>query len=1120
MKKSKIIAIILVIVLLFQYIATLSYAYENITEESKCDEVDLLNSEVDENNDNTLDADLINENELEKVQDNQEGLEKNQEDFSKEDLIEDSSENSIENENEENEEEKVIDEELKDEEIIFEEDSILSTDNTENEYNNLDKEEISEEKNVNNNSNNTINNENTIIETDNTNISDIQNSKLEKNYVETFETTELKGSMCIDEPKENSTYNVPEKNSITVSGWAVSTVGNTTLKLYINNVYINSDFSRTSRPDVDKLVSPSYGGTTTTPKAGFTTSIDISNLSAGKYTVKVEQISSNGTVISTIQKNFEIKDVSKTGSMCIDSVNNESRYNLSKVKNLTISGWAVSYTQNVTIDIYMNDVKIISNANRISRPDVDKLVSPSYGGTTATPKAGFSETIDISNYKSGAYTLRIEQVDYDGIVISKLERKFYIEKTATNQGQRGSICIDYPTGSPTYNINTDKSFQVIGWAVSTDKNSTVLAYVNNVPISTNIQRTSRADVDKLVSPSYGGTSVTPNAGFSFTIDISEYIMQNYTLTVEEISSGGAVLATASKNISIKKEAVKGSTCIDSPTNNQVYYVPSTSSMIVNGWAVANSSDVIVKAYINNVCVIENMERISRTDVDKIVSPSYGGTAKTPKAGFTGKIDISSLKAGTYTLKIEETTSNGTVISSSEKKITIKDDVLEGSMCIDVPSASQTYTLPNTNTLSIAGWAVSTDSNSTVRAYINNNLVIEKMTRSSRSDVDKIVSPSYGGTSKTPKAGFYGTIDISQYKKGTYTLKVEEVASNGKVICSQEKKFTIKYEDYKGTICIDYPINGQLQTSSSKTLLIQGWVLSGDSEDIIQIKVNGNSVSSSSISRYSRTDVEAISGPYGGKDKNSKAGFTCNLDTSSYAEGNYTITVNLLNRWGELLQTESRTIEVSKTKSFGVDVSHHNGSLDWKSLKNQGVTFAILRIGYGQNSNQLDSTFEYNYEQCKKYGIKVGIYLYSYAMSVEDSKKEAQNTLNWLKGRSIDLPVYYDIENEPTKENPTTVYDQSKLSKDTLTNMAITYMDIIQNAGYKAGLYTSKYWLESKFDMSKIENNYSVWVAHYTSMLTTTYKGKYDIWQYREGVKDTLGLEGCDWNYCYRKSFIE
>ena len=302
----------------------------------------------------------------------------------------------------------------------------------------------------------------------------------------------------------------------------------------------------------------------------------------------------------------------------------------------------------------------------------------------------------------------------------------------------------------------------------------------------------------------------------------------------------------------------------------------------------------------------------------------------------------------------------------------------------------------------------------------------------------------------------------------------------------------------------------MYNKTNHTLQISGWTLSTDAGDNVQIKINGVV---QNVSRFERSDLNSKANEYGGVSKNKTPGYKCSVDVSNYGEGIYNIEINIISRWGEIIESVNRNIEISFSRYAGVDVSVHNGKVDWQRLKNQGIEFAILRIGYGQNDSQKDSTFEYNYSECKKYGIKVGVYLYSYAMSVEDSDKEANNCLNWLKGRQLDLPVYYDIENDNGS------YRQDSLSKETLTNMALTFLNKVSNSGYKAGFYSSKYWLEAKLDMSQIENNYSVWVAHYTSLVQTTYNGKYDIWQWIDGKNDnTLG--GFDRNWCYRKSLMQ
>ena len=550
---------------------------------------------------------------------------------------------------------------------------------------------------------------------------------------------------------------------------------------------------------------------------------------------------------------------------------------------------------------------------------------------------------------------------------------------------------------------------------------------------------------------------------------------------------------------------KGRMWLDTIQNNPTYYTPTQKTISVVGWAISNDKNAKVRVYINNKLYISEMTRTQRPDVDKI-SGEYGGTATTPKAGYSNRIDISSLSVGNYTLKVEQIDKDNNVISKVEAKFSIKEVEYKGNEWLDTVTEKEKIIVPTKETLRVRGWAISNDKNARVEISIDGVVQVKSAKRFSRPDVDKI-SGEYGGTSTTPKAGYDTTLDIVNLPEGTHTVTVKQISSTGKTISIIERRFIIEREKFNGYVDIDYPINLQLYTTSNKTLLVAGWTLSTDAKDTVEIKINGKKYSPN---RWYRSDVN--SADYGGKSKNPTPGYGYQIDLSKFSEGTYTVEVSVISRWGKVISSRSRKIEISFSKYAGVDVSRHNGKIDWQTLKNKGIEFAIIRIGYGQNSNQKDDYFEYNYSECKKYGIKVGVYLYSYAMNVEDSEKEALNCLKWLNNKKLDLPIYYDIENE------TDGYPQHTLDKGTLTEMALTFLKKISSSGYKAGLYSSKYWLESKFDMSRIENNYSVWVAQYTSLMQTSYKGKYDIWQWLDGKNDEM-MGGLDRNWCYRKSLI-
>ncbi len=192
---------------------------------------------------------------------------------------------------------------------------------------------------------------------------------------------------------------------------------------------------------------------------------------------------------------------------------------------------------------------------------------------------------------------------------------------------------------------------------------------------------------------------------------------------------------------------------------------------------------------------------------------------------------------------------------------------------------------------------------------------------------------------------------------------------------------------------------------------------------------------------------------------------------------------------------------------GIDVSKYQGDINFKKVKNY-VDFVVIRIGYGRYESQKDPKFETNYEGFKGQNVPVGVYLYSYAKSVSDAKKEADVVLKWLNGRKLNLPVYYDIEDK----------SQKNLGKSTLTSMCEAFCSKIEKAGYWAGIYANKYFFTTYLDYKKLEKKYTIWVAQYNN--TNTYKGKYDMWQYTSSGR-VSGINGnVDMNYLYRNIFVD
>ena len=187
---------------------------------------------------------------------------------------------------------------------------------------------------------------------------------------------------------------------------------------------------------------------------------------------------------------------------------------------------------------------------------------------------------------------------------------------------------------------------------------------------------------------------------------------------------------------------------------------------------------------------------------------------------------------------------------------------------------------------------------------------------------------------------------------------------------------------------------------------------------------------------------------------------------------------------------------------GIDVSKHQGTVNWSHVKADGVKFAIIRAGYGKQASQKDTQFENNYAGCKAQGIPCGAYWYSYAATPAEAKQEAAVCLSVIKGKTFEYPVYFDIE-EPS------VLAKGKAA---CTAIAKAFLEAVEQAGYFVGIYSSKAHLESCIT-EELRTRYAVWVAHY-GVDKTTYHGQYGIWQ-KSSTGKVYGISGnVDMNECY------
>ena len=195
---------------------------------------------------------------------------------------------------------------------------------------------------------------------------------------------------------------------------------------------------------------------------------------------------------------------------------------------------------------------------------------------------------------------------------------------------------------------------------------------------------------------------------------------------------------------------------------------------------------------------------------------------------------------------------------------------------------------------------------------------------------------------------------------------------------------------------------------------------------------------------------------------------------------------------------------------GIDVSKHNGTINWSKVKSSGVKFVIIRAGYGTDT--IDLKFKANIEGAISAGLDVGVYWFSYATSESKAKVEATKCLEVLKPykNKIKYPVFFDFEydsvNYAKKQGVT-------ITKTLASSMAKVFLKEIKEAGYIPGIYTNMDFSNHYFT-SEVLNDYDIWIAQYRN--ECTYKGKYTMWQYSE-KGSVSGITGnVDLNYCYKE----
>ena len=445
-------------------------------------------------------------------------------------------------------------------------------------------------------------------------------------------------------------------------------------------------------------------------------------------------------------------------------------------------------------------------------------------------------------------------------------------------------------------------------------------------------------------------------------------------------------------------------------------------------------------------------------------------------------------------------------------------------------------------INICGWKMANVSNTKIIAYLDGQNINEELIKyAERPDVIKGVI-GYGNIKQNPTPQYSFEIDTTKLTNGNHTIKIDTVDSKENIIgtittnITYDTTYHVTYTAHVQDIGWQgYRRDGQISGTEGKSLRIealkinlinapenakvkykthvqdigwQAWKYDGDiagttaqSKRVEAIKIELENIDEYSI-EY-RTHVQDVGW------------------TDWYIDGETSGTI------GKSLRVEAveiRIVPKYKRHYIGIDISHWQGTVDYNRLiASKKIDFMIAKVGWYSESRSkfmVDSQFERNYNGAKKGNIPLGIYLYSYATNGDEARREAEGLMQYLNTsnkKEYELPIFFDIEDKT----------QESLNKETIMQIITTFCDVIKNAGYNTGIYANLYWYSNKIDLSKIPEEYSLWIAHYASDVTITdeipdqiekYAKTHDIWQYTRTGK-IEGISGnVDFNVCYKKYF--
>jgi len=544
--------------------------------------------------------------------------------------------------------------------------------------------------------------------------------------------------------------------------------------------------------------------------------------------------------------------------------------------------------------------------------------------------------------------------------------------------------------------------------------------------------------------------------------------------------------------------------IDSPTTTI-----KQEQMQIRGWVMSNLKDREIKVYIDNE-EVPDVQIVEREDVLKAIT-GYGGRETNEKPGFETIFNSTILTIGNHKVTISVLDKyTKEVVATRTSNFIIKE--YDAEIKIEKPDTF----IKGLNT-TISGYYLSNSKYKQLEVYIDNQKIENQINYISRNDLTNITKKYGEIINKEP--GFNINYDLTKLKDGNHEVKVliRDTKTN-EIIKKATKNFELKKVYAK--MNLENP-----QTSNvSKNIYVEGWEMSESPDSEVKIVIDRTEMPVN-INRKTRDDVIRNITGYGDITNNPTPGFVGNIDVSRVTPGRHMLHVKVYSKYGDLIESRSKEMYIYSNVSFGIDVSKHQGRIEWSSVKKDGISFAFIRAGnrgYGTGLVVEDPTFEYNVVNAHNNNIKIGTYFFSQAINEREAEEEAQRVINMITLNpnilgKVTLPIAFDTEYSHEVHDGRADY----LSKNDRTKVARAFINYLRDRGYSTMIYASKSFLYNNLDMNSL-SDVDVWLAHYTTTTNpmehpSDYTGIYKVWQYTSkgrvsGIQGNVDLDVSYENY--------